>query len=308
MTFNNGYLLPIFVAILVIFINIIFSQKLKYDRRFASNLSNRLYALSFVKPFVWFINPDEKDSKVKADEKLIKQADFDHLLNYRAFMTFQVVLFLIVLMVYSILFLFMDQILTFMDFIFRVKEDSEGTTMQTRLLIGIILLSTLLIPKQYLKRRAKKSEFYFTQDLPVMQLSIILMLRAKRTMNDIMYTLGHNQTRYRRIFEKAHRIYLRNKIECWEFLRTEFKGTGFEDTINVLADIDNYSRSETIRVLENGMEFLIQKSAGQKETGAALGNLFSQFSMAIPFGGVLLLGALPFAMYIFDMMHSGMTF
>lgn len=308
MILNNGYLLPIFIAILIIFINIIFSQKLKYDRRFANDISNRLYALSFVKPFEWFINPDETDSKVRAEEDLIKRAGFDHVMNYRVLMTFQSVLFIIVLILYAIILLFMNQIIAFLDFIFRITEGTSSATMETRIFIGIILLVSVLIPKQYLKRKAKHNDFYFTQELPVIQLSIILMLRAKRPISEIMYTLGRNQTRYRKIFEKANRIYLRDKSECWEFLREEFKGTGFEDTVEVLAGTDTYSRDETIRVLENGMEFLIQRSAEQKKKGAAFGNLFSQFSMAIPFGGVLLLGAMPFAMYIFDMMRNGISF
>ena len=308
MQYSVGYLFPIFIAVLIIFINVVFSQKLKYDRRFSSEFANRLYALSFVKPFSWFVNPDEKDRKVKEDEKMIKNAGFDHILNYRVFMTFQVLHFLIILMLYSIIFLFMDQIIAFMDFVFRIENPTESVIMETRMLMGVILLSTLLIPKQYLKRRAKKNEYYFTQELPVVQLSIILMLRAKRPINEIMYTLGREQTRYRRIFEKAHRIYLRDKSDCWKYLRQEFNRTGFEDTVDVLASIDSYSRQETIHVLENGMKYLVQRSSEQKRSGAALGNLFSQFSMAIPFGGILLLGAVPFAMYIFDLMAGGVSF
>lgn len=308
MQFSNAYLLPILIAMLIIFINIIFSQKLKYDRRFTSDLSNRLYALSFVKPFSWFVNPDENDQKVKEYENLIKTAGFDHVLNYRVFMTFQTAHFLIVLILYSIIFLFMDQIVAFLDFIFRIENPTRSATMDTRILIGIILLLSVLMPKYYLKRKAKKNEFYLTQELPVIQLSIILMLRAKRPINEIMYTLGRNQTRYRKTFEKAHRMYLRDKSDCWNFLREEFSGTGFEDTVDVLASIDKYSRQKTIYVLENGMEHLVQQSSEHKKKGAAFGNLFSQFSMAIPFGGVLLLGAVPFAMFIFDYMGSGLTF
>jgi len=308
MVTNNTYLLPIFVAILIVFINIIFSQKLKYDKRFANDMSNRLYALSFVKPFVWFINPDEESPKVKAEENLIKRAGLDHLMNYRVFMTFQSILFIIIIILYAIILLFADQIMAFLDFIFRIPPAGTGVTMETRIFIGVVLLSGILIPRKYLTRRAKKNDYFFTQELPVIQLSIILMLRAKRPMNEIMYTLGRNETRYRKIFEKANRIYLRDKVACWDYLRKEFKGTGFEDAIEVLENMDMYSRAETIRVLENGMEFLIQRSAEQKKKGAAFGNLFSQFSMAIPFIGVLFLGALPFAMYIFDMMNNGISF
>lgn len=308
MEINNGYLLPIFIAFLIIFLHLIFSQKLKYDRRFSNNFSNRLYALSFVKPFVWLVNPNEDDPRVKKEEELIQKAGLDDVLNYRVFTTLKTALFLTTVFVYIILFLFMDQIVAILDYVFRIKEPTGSATLETRLFIGIILLTALLIPNQYVKRRATRNEYYLTQELPVVQLSIILMLRARRPLNEVMYTLGQNQTRYKKIFQKAYRIYTRNKSDCWKYLMREFKGTGFEDTIEALSNMEHYSKDETIRVLENGMHYLVQRSTENKEKGAAFGNLFSQFSMAIPFGGVVLLGAIPFAMYIMDVINVGVIF
>lgn len=308
MEINNGYLLPIFIAFLIIFLHLIFSQKLKYDRRFFNNFSNRLYALSFVKPFVWFVNPNEDDPRVKKEEELIQKAGLDDVLNYRVFTTLKTALFLTTVFVYIILFLFMDQIVAILDFVFRIKEPTGSATLETRLFIGIILLTALLIPNQYVKRRATRNEYYLTQELPVVQLSIILMLRARRPLNEVMYTLGQSQTRYKKIFQKAYRIYTRNKSDCWKYLMREFKGTGFEDTIEALSNMEHYSKDETIRVLENGMHYLVQRSTENKEKGVAFGNLFSQFSMAIPFGGVVLLGAIPFAMYIMDVINVGVIF
>ena len=308
MEINNGYLLPIFIAFLIIFLHLIFSQKLKYDRRFSNNFSNRLYALSFVKPFVWFVNPNEDDPRVKKEEELIQKAGLDDVLNYRVFTTLKTALFLTTVFVYIILFLFMDQIVAILDYVFRIKEPTGSATLETRLFIGIILLTALLIPNQYVKRRATRNEYYLTQELPVVQLSIILMLRARRPLNEVMYTLGQSQTRYKKIFQKAYRIYTRNKSDCWKYLMREFKGTGFEDTIEALSNMEHYSKDETIRVLENGMHYLVQRSTENKEKGAAFGNLFSQFSMAIPFGGVVLLGAIPFAMYIMDVINVGVIF
>lgn len=308
MVYNNGYLFPIFLAILIVITNMVFSQKLMYDRRFKNPISNRLYALSFLKPFIWFIDSSEEGPKAKRIENLIKRAEMEHILNYRVYMTFQTILFFSILVFYSILLLFLDNIMDILDFLFRIENSTGNTNLETRLFIGIILFAVMLIPKQYLKRMAKKKEYYFTQVLPVVQLSVVLMLRAKRSINDILYTLGHNKTIYQSIFQKAHRIYLRNKSQCWEFLHQNFKGTGFEDTVDVLAEMDRYSRTETIQVLENNMEFLVQRSSEQKRKGASFGNLFSQFSMAIPFGGVILLAAIPFAMYIFQMMQDGVSF
>lgn len=305
---TNIYLMPIMVAIIVILVNLIFSQRLKYDKRFSNELSNRLYALSFVKPFSWFINDDEMDERVEAENEQLKKARLDNLLNYRAYTTFKVLMFLVALVLYSIILLFLDSIVNVLDLMFRIENSTNGVPMETRIMIGVIILASLFIPKYYIQRRAKKHEFMFTQEFPVIQLSIILMLRARRNMNDILFTLGKNETQYKRIFQKAHRIYQRDKFACWEYLKTEFKDTRFADTLEVLASVDNFSRDETIRVLENGMEGLIEDSENQKQSGAAIGNLFSQFSMAVPFGGLMLLGAVPFAMYIFEMMSAGVSF
>lgn len=301
---TNIYLIPLIIAVLVVLGYQLFSQRLKYDRRFANNFSNRLYALSFVKPFSWFINPNEKNEKVRKFEKEIRQAGLDHILNYRVFVTLQVIFLISASVFYLFVFFFMEHIMLVLNFVFRIKEPTVGDFSGAKLAIAVILLFLLLIPKEYISRRAKRNEFYFTQELSVIQLSLILMLRAKRPLNEILYSLGRNQTRYRQIFEKAYRMYLRNKEDCWNYLREEFWGTGFEATIDVLANIDSYSREETVYVLENQMEELIHKAEVGKQKGAAFGNLFSQFSMAIPFVGVALLGALPFAVYIFNLISE----
>lgn len=304
---SNAFMIPIFIAVAIIFINSVLSQKLKYEKKFQSEISNKLYALSFVKPFVWFV-PEEHEEKGIKNNQLIVKAGFDHIINNRSYTTFQVLMFIVLIFTYAISLFFMDGIVDFMDIILTIKDDSASVSMSTRILVGVGLLVFTLIPKFYMMAIAKQNKFMFTQELPVIQLSIILMLRAKSPLGDILHSLGTNQTRYRHIFEKAYRIYLRDKSECWNYLEKHFVGSGFEDTISVLAANENYSREETIRVLDNVMAYLIQASNEQKKSGAALGNLFSQFSMAIPFGALLLLGAVPFAMYVFEMMGSGMSF
>jgi|SRR5690625_94533 len=308
MTFANIYLFPIVVAIVLIFVSIVFSQRLRFEKQFGNEFSNRLYALSFIKPFSWFVSEDESDDRAKEDERLIKGAGLDHVLNHRVLNTFTVILLLGLMVVYSTVLMFINEINIFLNLIFRIEADPQPILMETRLIVGVFLLTLVLLPKIYLKRRAKKNAYHFLQELPVLQLSIILMLRAKRTMDEIMYTLGHNNTRYRRIFQKAHRIYNRSKEDCWDYLNQEFEGTGFTDTIDTLSNINEYSVTETVRVLENGMELLVDEANKQKETGAAFGNLYSQFSMALPFGGLILLGAVPFVMYIFNLMADQSVF
>lgn len=299
---QNVYMLPMLVALIVLITYMVFSQKLKYDPQFSNDFSNRLYALSFVKPFSWFVIADENHPKVKKVERELRQARLDHVLNYRAFVSFQVLLLIVELVVYLFLFFFIEHVVAFLDFIFRIKEPTVISDIATvRLMLALVLALTLLIPKSYIERRAKRNVFRFRQDLSVVQLSIILMLRAKRPLNEIMYSLARNQTQYKGIFERAYRKFLRNKKDCWDYLREEFEGTNFVNTIGILENIDSYSRDETIYVLEQQLETTIQQAEEDKRKRAAFGNLFSQFSMAIPFIGVGLLGALPFAMYIFSL-------
>lgn len=298
---QNIYLFPLLVALAVWIGYMVFSQRLKYDPKFANEFSNRLYALSFVKPFSFFVISDEEHPRVKKVERIIRRARLDHILNYRALVSFQVLLLIVGAVLYLFLFFFIEYVVIFLDFIFRIKEPTVVDLPTVRLLIALILGLVLLIPGSYIERRAKKNEFQFRQELSVVQMSIILMLRAKRPLNEILYSLARTQTQYRDIFEKAYRKFLRDKKDCWDYLRFEFEGTDFVATVGILENIDNYSREETIYVLEQQLETIIRNAEEDKRKQATFGNLFSQFSMAIPFLGVGLLGAVPFAMYIFSM-------
>lgn len=302
------YLFPILIALVLILSNVFFSQKLRYERRFTNSFSNRLHALSYVKPFVWFVNEKEEDPRVAKIEKMIQRANLQHIANYRILTTFQAFLMLMAVTLSIFFFFTIDEWIRLSNFIFRINGEVMPVGIEMKILLGIVLLSIPFVPKWYVMYQAKQNEHLFIQELPILQLSITLMLRAKRPMSEILYTLGHSNTRYRPIFQKAHRIYLRDKESCWAYLYPYFRHTGFENTLDVLKGTEHYSREETIRVIENGLEHLTQASSDGKQKVATLGNLFSQFSMAIPFAGVLLLGALPFAMYILQMMEEGLFF
>lgn len=305
---NFLYLLPLLVAMVIVLSTMLFSQRMKHEKIFEDETANFLHGLSYLKPFVWFINPDETDKKVKAQQTLINKAGLHTKLNYRSFISLQILLLIAGLLLYGILFVSLEAWLVLIGFMFNMPIDTTPQGLQnTRLFLAMALLVVMIIPTTLLRMRAKRNDFLFSQDLPLVQLSIILMLRARRPISEVLFELSRTENRYREIFETGYRIYLRDKVEGYEYLRSQFMGTGFEDAIDVLENMGDYSKEESILVLENGLQLLIRSGQEKKRGKAMLGTLFSQFSMMLPFGGVILLGAVPIIVYAFSMLSSGIA-
>jgi hypothetical protein len=62
---NMLYLVPMIIAIGIVLFTVLFSQRMKHEKIFEKESSNFLHGLSYLKPFIWFINPDEDDIKVR---------------------------------------------------------------------------------------------------------------------------------------------------------------------------------------------------------------------------------------------------
>lgn len=295
---NSVYLLPLFIAMLIVIIDSIISQKVTHSNVFMSERANQIYELSFLKPFSWFINPDTNDKKVLKIEKAIQNAGYQNILNYRSYTTLQVLIILFLSTLYILVFGLMKPIIVLFGLLTNLDlNPDDSTVMDFRIGIGVIFMLLLLMPSVILMFKANKNELRFIQDLPLIQLSISLMLRARRPVGDILFELSKAKTIYQEIFETSYRIYIRDKNECFLFLIDRFKGTGFEDSVSILAAMGEYSKEESIRVLENNMDNLTQKVAQMKRSKALMVNLLSQFSLALPFGGVILLGAVPIIAY-----------
>lgn len=303
---NLLYLLPLLVAVSIVLFTTLFSQKMKHEKIFEDETANFLHGLSYLKPFVWFVNPDETDKKVMDRQIMINKAGLHTKLNYRSFTSLQILLLIATLVVYGILFVSLDAWLFLIGFLFNqdVNTTPEGIR-NARMLLAMLALGLMMVPSMIIRMRAKRNEFLFTQDLPLVQLSIILMLRARRPISEILFELSRTDNRYREIFETGYRIYIRDKNEGFDYLKNQFVGTGFEDAIGVLEAMGEFSKEASIQVLENGLQQLIRSGQEKKRGKALLGNLFSQFSMMLPFGGVILLGAVPIVIYAFSMLSTG---
>ena len=302
---NMLYLVPMIIAIGIVLFTVPFSQRMKHEKIFEKESSNFLHGLSYLKPFIWFINPDEDDIKVRKMQVMLNKAGLHTKLNYRSFTSLQILMLLAMLFVYGLLFISLEAWISLVSFLFNLPIDTTPDSMMNmRMLLAVVLIIGVMIPQMTIRMRAKRNDFLFTQDLPLVQLSLILMLRARRPISDIFFELSRTDNRYREIFETAYRMFVRDKKDAYEYLNRQFDGTGFDEAIQVLEQMGEFSKEESIIVLENGLQQLIRTGQEKKRGKALAGNLASQFSMLLPFGGVILLGAVPIVVYALSMLNG----
>lgn len=299
---NLLYLVPMIIAISIVLFTILFSQRMKHEKVFENETSNFLHGLSYLKPFIWFINPDEDDPKVRASQVKLNKAGLQSKLNYRSYISLQILLLFASLLLYLVLTLSLEAWIFLSAFLFNLPiEATDESLLKVRLGLAVVLMVAMIAPNIVIGMRAKRNEFMFTQDLPLVQLSIILMLRARRPIADIFFELSRTDNRYREIFETGYRMFVRDKKDAYEYLYRQFEGTGFEEAMSVLEQMGEFSKEESIKVLENGLQQLIRSGQEKKRGKALAGNLASQFSMLLPFGGVILLGGVPIVVYALSM-------
>lgn len=298
---NHLYLVPIIVAIVVLVFTMVFSQRMKHERILKNDTADFFYGLSFLKPFVWFVNPDTTDKKVRNTNQLIQDAKMNDKLTYRSFVSIQMLALISFAFLYAILFFAIEPFIQFVGFIFNLDIQPDGQTILIyRSAIGIAMLMAILYPNRWLKKKAKINNMAFIQDLPVIQLSIILMWRANQPVNEILYQLSLKDTQYKEIFSKGYREYISDKESGFLYLLEEFHGTGFAQTIKLLNQMENYSKKDSLKVLENALVEINQEVVEIKRSKALLGNLSQQLSLAVPFGGAIILGAIPVVAYALD--------
>lgn len=300
---NLLYLVPIIVALSMVLFTMLFSQRMKHEKIFEDESSNFLHGLSYLKPFVWFINPDEEDPKVRRTQVMLNKAGLHTKLNYRSFTSLQILLLFAMIFVYGLLFVSLEAWLYLIGFLFNLPiETTPDSIGKARMILAVILMFSMLVPQLVVRMRAKRNEFLFTQDLPLVLLSVILMLEAKRPISEVLFELSRTKNRYREIFETGYRTFVRDKKEGYEYLYRQFDGTGFEDAIQVLEQMGDFAKEESVTVLQNLLQQIIRSGQEKKRGKALMGNLVSQFSLMLPFGGVLLLGAVPIVVYALSML------
>lgn len=299
------YMIPIIIAVCIAFFMVYSTapteDKKVTERPFQSNFFNDIYKMSFSAPFKWFINPDEKDTKVKTIKTRIVEANMSDRMNYRSFVTIQILILIASVIVFGICSLLIDNSEAVISFLFNIQSgnlgDSGASSGKVKVILLMVLLILAILPKYWLKIKADSNRYFYLKDLPIVQLFIILMLRSKRPLGEVLYVLSRTNTRYKRIFETGYRIYLRSKSEGFDYLKSCFEGTKFEETLNILQSYNEYSHADSISILENNMEEMVQYTNILKRKKDLSKLLYSQGSLVLPFLAVMLLGLVPIAIY-----------
>lgn len=302
------YILPVGLACILGLVYIMLSQvseKKMIDKPFLNEWSNELYVLSYSTPFKWFVNPNENDERVKDIKKLIIEANESHRLNYRVYVTIQMLLIMFAMFFLFIFSFLADNSVAIFQFLFNIKIDVSNpqTMTQIKIGVGLVLLSLSIVPKYYLSNKAKKNKFHFLKDLPILQLFIILMLKAKRPLSEVIYVLSTTNTIYRPIFDTGYRIYIRDKNEGMKYLMEAFSDTKFEETVQVLFEYGEYSKKDTMIVLENGLKDITEYTNTLKRRKDIGSNVFAQLSLALPFLSAMLLIFSPLLAYGLGLMN-----
>ncbi len=303
------YLIPLIIGVLWVLLQLMLNQTMRHDRPFDNDYSNALYNMSFLIPFRWFIEEDRRAKKAVEMNDLIVDARMDSKLDYRSSVVLQfilmflgVVLFLMLSIIVKPAMLFFGM-LTNLDFTQMFEEGSSAALMIRLVLVAICTIPSILM-KPMLKKRTKGSEIDFLKDLPLLQLFIILMLRSNKTINQVLYVLSSTNTAYRRTFEHAYRIYLREPNEGFDYLEDAFDGTKMLDTIYTLRDFAEYDKKESIRSLENNQESILDFSRNARKKVEANRNLMATVSQAFPMLAVMALAVGPVAYWAIGLMQT----
>lgn len=305
---NYLYLIPFGIFFLIGFFYFLTSEmaeKKMIDKPFLNELSNELYVLSYSAPFKWFINENESDKKVKDIKKLIIEANETSRLNYRVFVVIQNLALLFAIVGFLLFSTIANHSPTIVKVLFNIQMNIEDPSSITnvKVMVGMALLLLCIVPSSYLKKKAKRNNFYFVKDLPILQLFIILMLKAKRPLMEVIFVLSTTNTIYKPIFETTYRICVRDKAEGMKYLMEAFEGTKFEETVKVLSEYGAYSKKQTMTVLENGLKEINEYTTTLKRRKDIGGNLVSQVSLFVPMLGAMLLIFSPWAFYGLNLLN-----
>lgn len=320
----SGFNLPFYlISIITALIGLLFHYNNRlvdgnlkiYKNRFVSPKAKWIYLLSFKVPFTWFVE-DDNDLTPKGVQQQIdlKKTGMDKYFTPRSFMALKVLIFLIALGAMIVVSTLIANLGILTELLLNIKMESPmeilginsylvlADNMQISvfaidLKVASVFLMLSLYPNFYLKGKLSKLDIAFNKDIPILQMFIILMLRSRKTIGEIIYGLSKVDTPHKEHFNTAYRIYIRSHQAGTQYLKNYFYGHKFGDTFTLLEELDIYSREDTIEILQANLINIINdiKLAKQKNAGSKV--IYSQASMAIPFTAVILLGAVPLVIF-----------
>lgn len=267
------------------------------DRIYDGSLTPTLIAMSYKRPYLWFIDETEASPQAQNIRQKITDAQLYSVLNYRSFTVIKLVVGVGSLMLMGILLLLVDVLAPFFPIFLGNPEDAAN------LKIAIIVLAGLgsVFPSLWLSGQAKAVKMARSKDLPILQLFLILSLRTGRSIREILKTLGNLNTRYKTTFKTAFLIHMRSESEAFDYLKEEFRDTRFEHTIRALATMENYCREDTITLLENSLEDIVAENKEKQEKKNVVNLFLTQGALILPLVALGLLVLYPIISHVSGM-------
>lgn len=328
----SPYNLPIFVfSVAMIFTVLILNyneslivNNLKINKnRFVTPKAKWIYLMSFKVPFAWFVEDDNNLTKrgVKTQQQL-KKVGLDDFFTTRSWMALKVFAFVASLFAILIISTFMANLHIVFELMFGIQDveplsvslsyaypvTSNITIYPIALDMKIagVLLMLSMYPNFYLKGQLNKLKVAYNKDIPILQMFVILMLRSKKTIGEIIYGLSKIDTPHSNSFKTSHRIYIRSHNAGLEHLKEYFDGHRFGDTFALMEELDLYSREDTIDIMQSNLVHIIEDIKLDKQKNASSKIIYSQASMIIPFMAVILLGMVPIIYFGISQLNSAM--
>lgn len=279
---------------LIIYINILRIKRIEFDRnKFREKFSNFLYAVSYSFPINIFVKEGRKLSKnEKRIEKKIKELDLMDRFNLRSFMALRF------LLLFTSLYIFFTIIWTVKYY----KGDSFSILANLHYITIPLLVP--YVSDIYLKKKEIEHQKFYEDEVIILQLFMILLIKSNSTIEDVLFALSKMRTYYKKSFEKAYRMSLRDKTEALNYLEAKFKNSAFGDSFNVLKNMYQYSREDSVRILQANLRKVEKEGLNQKRRKELTKFSFSQVSVIVPFLIVVFLGAIPFIHYGIHVMVS----
>lgn len=273
--------------ILLIYVNYLKIKKMDIQKdKFEGKLFNLLYLISYSFPINVFVKENRVlNKREKKIEEKIQKLDLDYKFNLRSFMALKFLLLFISLFVFF----------TSMGVIKHYSKDTFNIFNHINYLI--IAFITPYIPDVYLKKKEKDYEKFYYDEVIILQLFMILLIKSNSTVEEILFAFSKMRTYHKRTFQKAYIMSLRNKGDALIYLEKKFKNTAFGNSFNVLKDMYKYSKEDSVRILNANLRTMEKESLNIKRKKELTKFSYSQISVAVPFLVIIFLGAIPFIQY-----------
>lgn len=289
---------------------------LNLDRKiFESKFSNFLYKISLKPPFNFLTkdcelkNEDTTDKVDKLNE-LIIESESSNIHNARTLMTLQYMLIFIAFIIFAfnvLIIINTEYILTTLmniDLSEPIKQASVGEAITQSLMLLMLLLITPLIPTLKMKKKINKMKLEKAKDLPLLQMFIILFLRSNKTVEEMIFSMSKLNTAYKVTFEQAYRIVIRDKKDALEFLKKSFNNETFEESLDVIKELQDYARDDCLKIMESNLNMLTSELESNKRKSDLSSLVYSQAVVGFPFAAVILLAASPIVQSTFDVLND----